>query len=131
MPSDRARAAVARGDWPLAYELLRGLVDAPDTDPDDVDALADAAWWLCRAEESIAHRQRAYAGHAATGRPSRAQNGGGSSRSVGSGATGGGGSGFQRIKVSGPEGGGRSWSGLSGPGRVAGAGGRTGSGRIW
>ena len=69
---DRARAAAARGEWPLAYELLRGLVDGPAADPDDLDALADAAWWLCRVEESIEHRQRAYAGHAAAGAHCRA-----------------------------------------------------------
>ena len=54
-----------RGDWALAYALLCGLVDTPDADPADLDTLADAAWWLCRVEESIAHRQRAYAGHVA------------------------------------------------------------------
>jgi len=54
-----------RGDWALAYALLCGLADTPDADPADLDTLADAAWWLCRVEESIAHRQRAYAGHVA------------------------------------------------------------------
>ena len=62
---ERARAAAARGDWALAHALLCGLAGAPDADPADLDTLADATWWLCRVEESIAHRQRAYAGHAA------------------------------------------------------------------
>ena len=71
-PPERAREAAARGDWALAHALLCGLADAPDADPDDLDTLADAAWWLCQVEESIAHRQRAYAGHAAAGAHHRA-----------------------------------------------------------
>ena len=64
-----ARAAVAREAWPQAYGLLRRLADA-DADvlsPRDWDSLSDAAWWLCRVEESIDARKRAYAGHAAAG----------------------------------------------------------------
>ena len=71
-PSASAREAAARGDWSLTYALLCGLADVPDADPDDLDVLADAAWWLCRVAESIEHRQRACAGHAAAGAPRRA-----------------------------------------------------------
>ncbi len=41
MPSDRARAAVARGDWLRAYELLRGRARASDAEPADLDTLAE------------------------------------------------------------------------------------------
>jgi DNA-binding CsgD family transcriptional regulator len=41
-------------------------------DPPELEALADAAWWLSKADESIAARQRAYAGYASTGEPERA-----------------------------------------------------------
>ena len=50
-----ARAAVEREAWPTAYGLLRRLADA-DADgltQGHLDALSDAAWWLCRVEESI------------------------------------------------------------------------------
>jgi DNA-binding CsgD family transcriptional regulator len=64
-----ARAAVDREAWPEAYELLSRLAetDADVLTRDDWDALADAAWWLCRVQESIEARARAYAGHAAAG----------------------------------------------------------------
>jgi DNA-binding CsgD family transcriptional regulator len=64
-----ARAAVEREAWAEAYSLLRGLAEA-DVDvltPVDFDALSDAAWWLCRVDESIEARLRAYAGHVAAG----------------------------------------------------------------
>jgi DNA-binding CsgD family transcriptional regulator len=58
----RARAAAAREDWPEVYAVLH------DADPGalagaDLDALADAAWWLSRVEESIDARRRAYTAH--------------------------------------------------------------------
>ena len=64
-----ARVAAAREAWPEAYELLRRLAEA-DADvltPHDWDSLSDAAWWLCRVQESIDARARAYTGHVAAG----------------------------------------------------------------
>ncbi|MGH8571600.1 MAG: LuxR family transcriptional regulator, partial [Gammaproteobacteria bacterium] len=63
---ERARAAIAVEDWADAYALLHDCAD-PELRPDDLDGLADAAWWLCRVDESVAARQRAYAGHVAAG----------------------------------------------------------------
>jgi DNA-binding CsgD family transcriptional regulator len=63
---DRARAAVGRGAWPEAYAAYRAL-DPSSLAPEDLEGLADAAWWLSRIEESLAARQRAYAGHVAAG----------------------------------------------------------------
>ena len=44
---DRARAALARGSWVEAYELLRS-VDATELTAGDLEGLADAAWWVSR-----------------------------------------------------------------------------------
>ncbi|MQA81778.1 MAG: LuxR family transcriptional regulator [Streptosporangiales bacterium] len=62
---ERAREAVGRAAWVEAYRLL-GELDQSDLAPDDLDAFADVAWWLCRIDESIAVRQRAYAAHVAS-----------------------------------------------------------------
>jgi DNA-binding NarL/FixJ family response regulator len=62
--TEQIEAQVRRGEWTRTYERL-GARDATHLAGDDLDALADAAWWLCRPEESIAARQRAYAAHVA------------------------------------------------------------------
>ncbi len=62
----RAREALSREAWGDAYEALGGL-DPSELDPADLEGLADAAWWLSRMDESLAARQRAYAGYAAAG----------------------------------------------------------------
>jgi len=67
----RARDAARRESWAGAYEELRAL-DPAHMEPRDLEALADAAWWLSRSDESIAARQRAYAGYVAAGENPRA-----------------------------------------------------------
>jgi DNA-binding CsgD family transcriptional regulator len=69
--ADRARDAAHRESWAEAYEELRAL-DPARMEPRDLEALADAAWWLSRPEESLAARQRAYAGYMAAGENARA-----------------------------------------------------------
>ena len=69
--ADRAREAVRRESWAEAYEELRAL-DPAGMQPRDLEALADAAWWLSRSDASIAARQRAYAGYVAAGEDLRA-----------------------------------------------------------
>jgi DNA-binding CsgD family transcriptional regulator len=64
--ADRARDAARRESWAEAYEELRAL-DPAGMGPRDLETLADAAWWLSRPEESVAARQRAYAGYVAAG----------------------------------------------------------------
>ena len=61
---DRARDAMARGSWVDAYEGL-SRVDPTELTARDLEAMADAAWWVSRLDESIAARQKAYAGYAA------------------------------------------------------------------
>ncbi len=46
--------------WLDSYRRLSGL-DRGDLTPEDLEALADVAWLLCRFNESIAARQQAYA----------------------------------------------------------------------
>ena len=69
--ADRARDAARRESWAEAYEELRAL-DPAGMGPRDLETLADAAWWLSRSDESIAARQRAYAGYVAAGDDPRA-----------------------------------------------------------
>jgi ATP/maltotriose-dependent transcriptional regulator MalT len=69
--ADRARDAARRESWAEAYQELRAL-DPARMEPRDLEALADAAWWRSRPEESLAARQRAYAGYMAAGEGLRA-----------------------------------------------------------
>jgi ATP/maltotriose-dependent transcriptional regulator MalT len=68
---DQARAAVERKAWSEAFELLNDLA-AVGLAPEDLERLADAAWWTGRIEESIAARQKAYTGYAEAGNDRRA-----------------------------------------------------------
>jgi ATP/maltotriose-dependent transcriptional regulator MalT len=67
----RARAAAERGSWREAYDALRAA-DPEVSEPEELELLADAAWWLSRMDESIAARQRAYTGYAGAGDAVRA-----------------------------------------------------------
>jgi hypothetical protein len=57
---ERARDAVQQEAWAEAYGEL-STTDPSDLTPQDLEALADAAWWLSKNDESIAARQQAYA----------------------------------------------------------------------
>jgi ATP/maltotriose-dependent transcriptional regulator MalT len=63
---DRAREAVARGAWSDVYDVLH-TVDPSELIARDLEALADAAWWVSRFAESLEFRQKAYAAYAAEG----------------------------------------------------------------
>jgi class 3 adenylate cyclase len=56
-----ARNALAGKDWQVAYAALAELNRAENLDADDLNGLADAAWWTGRMDESIEARTRAYA----------------------------------------------------------------------
>jgi DNA-binding NarL/FixJ family response regulator len=56
----RVGEIVRTGPWLGVYEELSAR-DPVGLGAAELDALAEAAWWLCRADESIAARQRAYA----------------------------------------------------------------------
>lgn len=56
---ERARDAAGRGSWLEASELFAQL-DPAELEPADLESMADAAWWCCRIDDSIAARQKAY-----------------------------------------------------------------------
>jgi ATP/maltotriose-dependent transcriptional regulator MalT len=56
----RGRDALSRRSWTEAYGLLAG-VQASELTGGELQALADAAWWTSRFDESIGIRQKAYA----------------------------------------------------------------------
>jgi DNA-binding NarL/FixJ family response regulator len=60
------RETARPGPWHETYASLSAR-EASDLGPRDLEALADAAWWLSKTDESIAARQRAYAASAAAG----------------------------------------------------------------
>ena len=66
-----ARRAVARGAWPEALDAF-ARAEISTLAPEDLEALADAAWWSCRLDESMAIRQKAYAGYMEAGTKRRA-----------------------------------------------------------
>ena len=58
--AERVRGAVRAGPWLHVYEDLAAR-DPATVAAVELEALAEAAWWLCKTDESIAARQRAYA----------------------------------------------------------------------
>ncbi len=69
--SGRTRVDVDRARWPEAYRRLHGR-DLDGLGAEDLEVLADAAWWLSRVEESLAVRRRAHASFVAVGDARRA-----------------------------------------------------------
>jgi ATP/maltotriose-dependent transcriptional regulator MalT len=59
--TERVREIVRTGPWLDVYEDLSGR-DPVRLAAAELEVLAEAAWWLCKTDESIAARQRAYAG---------------------------------------------------------------------
>jgi hypothetical protein len=64
-----ARDAHRRHDWAAAREGFTAARAAGELAPADLDALADAAWWLGEVEEASAVLQEAYRRHLDEGRP--------------------------------------------------------------
>lgn len=61
-----ARRAHTQQDWPRAYELFSAF-DVAALTAVDLSALADAAWWLGKLDDSVAARERAFTERAAAG----------------------------------------------------------------
>lgn len=55
-----ARDAYAEFRWDVAYERFRDVASTEDLDTQDLAALADAAWWLGRTDESLALSDQVY-----------------------------------------------------------------------
>ena len=60
--------AYKQHDWTKAYELLSPLLESDSEEPEAVEALGSAAWWIGDIETTINARQRAYAEYVAQGR---------------------------------------------------------------
>jgi ATP/maltotriose-dependent transcriptional regulator MalT len=61
-----AREAVEAAAWPDAYERFRAA-DPAELTAQDLEGLADAAWWLSKLDESLDLRHKAYAAYVAEG----------------------------------------------------------------
>ncbi len=68
---ERGRKALARSEWSDAYDALHGA-DPARLSAQDLEGIADAAWWMSRSAESLEWRQRAYAAYATEGDDLRA-----------------------------------------------------------
>jgi class 3 adenylate cyclase len=69
---EAGRDALARNAWPEAYENLVAAAGETPLGPRDLEALAKAAWWTGRPNESIEARERAYAAYLEGGDKARA-----------------------------------------------------------
>ena len=67
----RARVAVETAAWADAYEGFRAA-DLSELTAGDLEALAEAAWWLSKLDESLDLRHKAYAAYVAAGDERRA-----------------------------------------------------------
>ena len=67
-----ARIAVAHRAWERAFELLSALDSESGLEPEDLEALAKAAYWTGDSDRSIATREKAYAAYIARGDEQRA-----------------------------------------------------------
>jgi class 3 adenylate cyclase len=67
-----ARDAARRHEWRDAFEKLQAADRAGLLEPDDLDQLAEVAWWLYRLDVAIAARERAYQGFLRSGNHRRA-----------------------------------------------------------
>jgi class 3 adenylate cyclase len=69
---EAGRQAGRRHAWRDAYELLRRADEGGELTGEDLEQLAEAAWWTGRLDESIATRERAYAAYVANDENRRA-----------------------------------------------------------
>jgi class 3 adenylate cyclase len=69
---DAGRDAVRRHAWREAFDLLTAADKAGGLNADDLEALAEAAWWSGRADACISARERAYPLHLEADRRRRA-----------------------------------------------------------
>jgi len=57
-----------RGEWATAYEQLLPLLEAENGEPEQLEALAESAWWCGSLDDTIAAQERAFKVHSAAGR---------------------------------------------------------------
>jgi len=61
-PLAAAREAVARLEWERGLELFEQADASVELGPEDLEAMAEAAWWVMRPDDAIDVLERAYAG---------------------------------------------------------------------
>jgi len=61
-PLAAARTAVARLEWERGLELFEEADASVELGPEDLEAMAEAAWWAMRPDDAIDVLERAYAG---------------------------------------------------------------------
>jgi class 3 adenylate cyclase len=71
-PLREGREAAQKHAWREAYRLLRVAEETAGLGPDDLESLAEAAWWTGRLDEALALRERAYAAFMQAGDRTRA-----------------------------------------------------------
>jgi class 3 adenylate cyclase/predicted negative regulator of RcsB-dependent stress response len=69
---ETGRDAATRRAWPSAYEALSSADTSGGLNPEDLELLAKAAWWVGRPNESIEAHERAYAIYSERGDKQRA-----------------------------------------------------------
>ena len=62
-PLEAGRDAVARRAWREAFDLLNRADQTHGLGPEDLQILAEAAWWSGRLDECISARERAFSGY--------------------------------------------------------------------
>jgi len=67
-----ARDALDRHAWNEAFDLFQRADADADLGPEDLEALAEAAWWSAKSEAAIKARERAYQAYLDRGDESRA-----------------------------------------------------------
>ena len=58
--------------WASGFELFSQAAAADPLDPEDLELMAEAAWWAARPEDAIKAYQRAYTAYLKAGKPTRA-----------------------------------------------------------
>jgi class 3 adenylate cyclase len=71
-PLNEGRKAFERHSWHEAFDLLSEINAAEPLASEDLERLAEAAWWTGRLDECLAVRERAFTGFLNDGRPRRA-----------------------------------------------------------
>jgi hypothetical protein len=66
-PGQRAREALARHEWGEAYEVMTEADRVGDLAPDDLEVLAQAAWWVGQQDTASEAWERAYTLYARSG----------------------------------------------------------------
>ncbi len=71
-PLHEARDAFERHAWQEAFDLLTAADESGSLAPEDLERLAEAAWWTGRMDDCIQARERAYAAYIEAGNDRRA-----------------------------------------------------------